>query len=417
MEEITLLPFVPEPPRTFHQLGILILDGSESMRGKKAQEVAQGVRSLLDRMKESRIKNNFSFACIAFDDNPAIVFPPTPVNELNYGDIDFNPCKKYDGGTNIHRALLKAENIIDSFFHNATDDLPHNVVILLMSDGLCHYADLTRKIARKIKTDIRVKIACAYFCDGEEDYEASLAIELLQNIASGPSYYSTVYDGNSLRKFFEASISNSLNKSSAVEIFEEEETLPPLADINELPPGNYLTIFVIDGSSSMRKKGRSGRPKGIEAAEYAAGVVNYYQNEQTKHERHIACIVFDSSPSLIISPTPLPYSNDFNFNPLAHKERGTRINAALELAYKTAQEFLQQPDSKGREKYVFILLYSDGLCENSKMTERIAQKINNSSGMQLEVVYFSGGANDKEAAVGKALLQRIVPRPDFFIVY
>ncbi len=205
-----LLPYVPEVPRTFHQLGILVLDGSGSMSGHKAREVANAVNALLDRMSRSRMKNNFSFACVMFDNSPTTILTPTELTQLDYSKIDFNPYNYKGGGTEIYNALAEAERIAKDFLRGAEEaHLPHSVVILLMSDGMCFRPDATKQRAELIKQDARIKIACAYFSYGESESQASGAIELLKEVASGPAYYATIYDGETLRKFFERSISKS----------------------------------------------------------------------------------------------------------------------------------------------------------------------------------------------------------------
>ncbi len=217
MEEFGLLPYTPEVPQTFHQLGILVLDGSGSMGSagihgiSKAEEVSKAVTSLLERMSKSRVKNNFSFSCVMFDNFPQMIMMPTPLKDLNYQSIDFNPLNYRGGGTHIFGALEEAGRIAKDFLTGEeAEGLPHSVVILLMSDGMCFRPEQTVRVADALKRNPKVKIACAYFSGASDnDQEASEAINLLRKVASGPSYYATVHDGENLRKFFERSISQS----------------------------------------------------------------------------------------------------------------------------------------------------------------------------------------------------------------
>jgi Mg-chelatase subunit ChlD len=218
MEQTGLIIEKPEVPRTFHQLGILVLDGSGSMSemGRqqltKAQEVELGIKELLSRFDGSRVKNNFSFACIKFDTTSTVTLPPTPFKDIDYFNEDFNPLNGKGRGTHIFDALNEAKKIAEEFLSNApTDGVKHSVVILLMSDGLCFQPETTNAVADNIKLNNEIVLASAYLAEiGNTNSEANDTKNLLQAISSNPvSYYATVYDGETLRKFFERSISQS----------------------------------------------------------------------------------------------------------------------------------------------------------------------------------------------------------------
>lgn len=216
MEQTGLIIEKPEVPRTFHQLGILVLDGSGSMSATgrqqltKAQEVEMGIKEMFSRFDASRVKNNFSFACIKFDTSSTVTLQPTLFQELDYFSEDFNPLNGKGKGTHIFDALNEAKKLADDFLSNApTDGVKHSVVILLMSDGLCFQPETTIAVADNIKQNNQIVIASAYFAEiGNSDSEANDTKNLLQAVATNPvSYYATVYDGETLRKFFERSIS------------------------------------------------------------------------------------------------------------------------------------------------------------------------------------------------------------------
>lgn len=218
MEQTGLIIEKPEVPRTFHQLGILVLDGSGSMSetGRqqltKAQEVELGVKELFTRFDASSKKSNFSFACIKFDTSATTTLPPTPFQQIEYFNEDFNPLSGKGKGTHIFDALNEAKKLAEEFLLNAPiDGLRHSVVILLMSDGLCFQPETTIAVAENIKQNPNIIIASAYFAKvGNTADEVSDTKNLLQSIATNPvTYYSTVYDGEALRKFFESSISQS----------------------------------------------------------------------------------------------------------------------------------------------------------------------------------------------------------------
>lgn len=208
----------PEVPRTFHQLGILVLDGSGSMKAtgrqqlSKAQEVEMGIKEMFSRFDASRVKNNFSFACIKFDTSSSVTLEPTAFEDIDYYREDFNPLEGKGNGTHIFNALTEAKKLAEDFLANATSDgVKHSVVILLMSDGLCFQPAKSKEIADQIKQNNQIVIASAYFAEiGNNDGEANNIKNLLQEVATNPlSYYATVYDGETLRKFFERSISQS----------------------------------------------------------------------------------------------------------------------------------------------------------------------------------------------------------------
>ena len=218
MEETGLVINKPEVPQTFHQLGILVLDGSGSMAGAgrqgltKAQEVEMGMKEMFNRFDVSRVKNNFSFACIKFDTTATTSLQPILFQDLDYLNEDFNPLNGKGGGTHIFEGLNEAKKMAEIFLKNAPKDgVKHSVIILLMSDGMCFEPEKSKSIANQIKTENNIDIACAYFAEvGVNDIEASDTKNLMQELATNPvSFYSTVYNGDALRKFFEQSISQS----------------------------------------------------------------------------------------------------------------------------------------------------------------------------------------------------------------
>jgi hypothetical protein len=218
MTDTGLIIDKPEVPQTFHQLGILVLDGSGSMSEKgrnnltKAQEVEMGMKEMFSRFDASRVKNNFSFSCIKFDTSPTVTLQPTPFKDIDYFSEDFNPLNGKGGGTHIFDALSEAQRVAELFLNNAPQGgVRHSVVILLMSDGMCFEPQTTKDISNQIKTKGGIDLACAFLAEiGAGNEETNDTKSLMQSIATDPiRYYATVYDGESLRKFFEASISQS----------------------------------------------------------------------------------------------------------------------------------------------------------------------------------------------------------------
>lgn len=205
----------PAVPRTFHQLGILVLDGSGSMtetaagNSTKAKEVSAAVHELFNRLNASRVKQNFSFSCIKFDDTATVSLQPTPFDFNTLANEDYDPTSGKGGGTQIFLALEKAKQVAESFLQNAPKDgVKHSVLILLMSDGMCFDPQRTISTANQIKSNQGIEIACAFF--GAIGESASAEKQTLKDVSSDPAkYFTTVYDGEALRAFFERSISQS----------------------------------------------------------------------------------------------------------------------------------------------------------------------------------------------------------------
>lgn len=203
-------------PRQFHQLGILVLDGSQSMADQaqggvtKADAVNIGVRDLLTRFKVSRVKENFSFSVINFDNNASLMTPPEEVISID-DNGNYNPMNGKGGGTCIFEGLKLAGQIAHDFLAQSEEGgAPHSVVILLMTDGMCFKPQETEAKANEIKTGSdggKITICTTYFgVVGNTDTEPK---ELLKRVATDPVLgFKEVYDAETLRSFFERSISS-----------------------------------------------------------------------------------------------------------------------------------------------------------------------------------------------------------------
>jgi uncharacterized protein YegL len=203
--------------RTFHQLGILVLDGSGSMQTigdgniSLAEKVNIAVREFLSYFKNSSIANNFSIAVITFDHRATVHTPITELPEVDdFGD--YNPTAGHGGGTFIGEALVKAENLANEFLSSPeANSIPHDVRIIVMSDGLCQSPDETKKIAAELKQNNKIMICSSLFTQAskikDEDDETVKARTVLSDIASAPQLYKTTYKEADLRKFFISSMS------------------------------------------------------------------------------------------------------------------------------------------------------------------------------------------------------------------
>ncbi|MCK9481920.1 MAG: VWA domain-containing protein [Bacteroidia bacterium] len=201
--------------RTFHQLGILVLDGSGSMQAigdgniTLADSVNRAVREFLGYFKNSSIANNFSFAVITFDNNAKV---HTPITELTKVDDfgDYNPMNGHGGGTFIGRALEEAEKLASQFLNSPeASSIPHDVRVIVMSDGLCQAPDLTKTVADRLKQNDKIMLCSSLFTQAARagETETSEAKTVLADIASAANLYKTTYKETDLRQFFISSMS------------------------------------------------------------------------------------------------------------------------------------------------------------------------------------------------------------------
>jgi len=203
--------------RTFHQLGILVLDGSNSMNAlgdgniSLADNVNKAVREFLGFFKGSSQKENFSIAVICFGIDTKV---HTPITELIKIDdfADYTPTNiGVDGnGTYIGGALEEAEKLSNEFLNSPEAlSLPHDVRIIIMSDGLCQVPENTKQIADRIKQNDRLMICSSLFTERSKvsDTETKEAKTILSEVASTPNLYKTTYGEADLRQFFISSMS------------------------------------------------------------------------------------------------------------------------------------------------------------------------------------------------------------------
>lgn len=203
--------------RTFHQLGILILDGSPSMSNTGdggrtlAENVNVAVREFLSFFKGSSQKNNFSIAVVTFDNTARI---HTPVTELVSIDdyADYNPMNSNANGTFIGGGLEEAQKLANQFLSSpeaVENSVEHKVSMIVMSDGLCLRPDATIAIADQVKKNDKIQICSALFTERSQiaSSEVQQAKTILLQIASAPVLYKTTYSESDLRQFFISSLS------------------------------------------------------------------------------------------------------------------------------------------------------------------------------------------------------------------
>lgn len=205
-----------ETPRQFSQLGVLVVDGSGSMTEPavgnitKAQATNNSIRELFTRFKASRVARNFAFAVVTFGGSANVILQRTEVGPSLDDNGDYNPLNGHGGGTRIYTGLEEAGRIVEEFLRKAPENgVPHSAVILVMSDGCCSDPVRTQQVADRIKNGPHgpvVRICSTFFATiGNKDAAGEA---LLKEIASDPVMgYKTLYDGETLRGYFEKSIS------------------------------------------------------------------------------------------------------------------------------------------------------------------------------------------------------------------
>ncbi len=192
---------------TFLQLGIFVLDGSGSMKtgvvgGNKmpCQAVDEAMKSTIEFFKKSSKKECFSFSVVAFGDNARVVLKPQKVEEIDSSQ-SFIATEIFNGGkgstrTNIASGLAIAEEQARQFFANKKGNLIHKVVVIVLSDGMCHYEENTRLIAGQLKQIPNLNICSCHLETGTNEPSA---VALLKEISN---HYETVYNEATIRKFF-----------------------------------------------------------------------------------------------------------------------------------------------------------------------------------------------------------------------
>lgn len=204
-------------PQTRHQLGILVLEGSGSMSdqlaGKltKAQIVDQAVKDLLNRLIVSKNNQDFSISLVSFDEHCRVHTFPTRVTDKKGrkidADADYDPTKSHGGGSDIAQALKEAHVLAEEFLSGAkADEVPHSVVIVLMSNGVSQTDPLS--VANYIKENPNITLCSSLFTSKDETHPViDQAREILEQIATSPEHYVEVHDGETLRDFFIDSVS------------------------------------------------------------------------------------------------------------------------------------------------------------------------------------------------------------------
>ncbi|MCQ2244701.1 MAG: VWA domain-containing protein [Bacteroidaceae bacterium] len=208
-------PMNMKSPKTFEQLGILVLDGSGSMeeetRNKisKAAAVSEATQDLFSRFKISRISRNFSFAIVNYDHRAEIAMQPTEMKDID-DHADYNPMKNLGGATYISEGLKKAKDMAVDFLAEENESgLTRSVVVVLMTDGVDMTEAETVSVAKQL-VDMEHVDVCGCFFEtlGADHVEMKKCADYIKGLCSEERLYADVADSEDLRKFFIASMSN-----------------------------------------------------------------------------------------------------------------------------------------------------------------------------------------------------------------
>lgn len=205
----------PVVPQTFHQLGILVLDGSGSMIAKtvdkitKAQAVERAVKGLLSKLAESGVAANFSIAMVTFGTTATLHTPPTSVTTIDR-QANYDPMVGHGEGTDIEVGLRLAQKVASEFRADA-ESVPRSVVVIVMSDGKT--GGNPKVVADELKHAGITVCTALFVAVGEADDVDSQA--LLEELATSHEYYRTAYQAEDLRKFFIASVAAGMDVTIA----------------------------------------------------------------------------------------------------------------------------------------------------------------------------------------------------------
>jgi hypothetical protein len=208
---------------SFRQAAVLVLDGSPSMEelvappsqqltddvpngsgATKGQAVGGAVAGLIERLNKSGNAANYSVGGVVFSQRVERRWVPIAVGNMQ-PQWNFDPTVGSGDGTSIAAGLEAAEELVQAYLRQGADGLPSSTIVLVCSDGECAEPQATREVARRLKSDPRVKIACAFFATRGRTPNG---LPLMSEICSEPAaqFCTMVYDPETLRRFWEATL-------------------------------------------------------------------------------------------------------------------------------------------------------------------------------------------------------------------
>jgi hypothetical protein len=227
-----------EIPRLFYQLVIFLIDGSNSMREvtssglSKSNEVSNGIKSIVDRLKSSKNANSFDLCFIPFSDDYKDVYSVVNIKDIST-TMDFNSVNFISPkGTRLAEALFYTENLVSEYY---SKNLQKNcqVLIQILSDGAIHDYNESLKIIEKLKLVNKTTISCQYLqshikegqtwyswdeATGKIDYESPWSMdqviasekkisEKFKELATADIFFTSTINPEEIRKHMIKSIS------------------------------------------------------------------------------------------------------------------------------------------------------------------------------------------------------------------
>lgn len=170
-----------------------------------------------------------------------------------------------------------------------------------------------------------------------------------------------------------------------------------------------LAAIFVDGSGSMKEKGRTGRPKGEEVKEAVRGFLERLKSSKFSKSFYIACSAFDTKVVDLwrgykfieeVDPNEIP-------NPVDAAGGGaTNITLAIERAGEIADKFAVDENLEAEERVPVIILLTDGKHNTGGFPDQIADKIN--SKYTLATVAYGEKADEN-------LLKDIAKSEEYFV--
>jgi uncharacterized protein YegL len=225
-------------PRLFYQLVVFIIDGSNSMKEEskngisKALEMDKGIKSIINRLKNSKNSNSFDICFLTFSDDFIEILPIINVNNIksnqSFNPLDFVTPK----GTKLNNALIYTKELIRNY-HQKNNTKNCQVLVQILSDGAISDYDISLKNIGKIKSMNNTTVSCQFLeshieegqewysineATGEIDYSSKWSIEDVRNdekliankfkkFASSPELFVTSISPEEIRKHMIKSIS------------------------------------------------------------------------------------------------------------------------------------------------------------------------------------------------------------------
>lgn len=207
-----LKPTTVEKLRTHVQLAILLLDKSgstiEMAKGNvtKAEAIAMATEDFIRRLLASRRSVDFALGIVKFDHSAYVHLPITFIEGESGTRIDADQdfFLGSAGGTNFMAAFeLGYEMATEWMRDSLPPELGCSVTFVLLSDG--ETMTDAQEIADRINFDPRMKIeACILGLPGQATH---YNVEQMKAIAGAEERFHEASDAETIRKFFDASLS------------------------------------------------------------------------------------------------------------------------------------------------------------------------------------------------------------------